>query len=305
MACRNVFCAAKLNGDGNIQRGVDGLAQGLRGVIADFGRTVLLPVEGETGKVTEPKQPLRNQPPEVLKGMVFTRRSDSFSFAMMAWAALNGSKPWPQLSARDAAVAHIEGRRLEAPIGPFADGQLYEGVVVECWRQQEWQRLEMPQVVESLETRFAELMAEGAGAAGDNNNEKVDSTAAETPQINAVETGNEEEGADSDDAAEEQYAEMDWNQVGGEAIGAATAGLEMAANEGETKEGEVKTAPAAAVEIASSDNAGDDRDRKGKEPQQQEVTKTAVGIRIDEEAKEGQYAEMDWGKAGRRTSATM
>ena len=77
VACRNVFCAAELGDDGQLRRGADGLARGLRAVIADFGRTVALPEDGGKGKVDDPKQPLRDQPPEVLAQKVFTRRSDS------------------------------------------------------------------------------------------------------------------------------------------------------------------------------------------------------------------------------------
>ena len=112
--------------------------------------------------MTDPVQPLRDQPREVLVGKVFTRRSDCFSFGVMAWAAMNATKPWPSMSAAEAARAHVNGRRMAAPEGPFADATLYTVVVVKCWQQREVERLEMARAAELLDSRVAELLAVAA-----------------------------------------------------------------------------------------------------------------------------------------------
>ena len=45
----------------------------------DLGRTVALPEQGRRTAVATTKQPLRDQPPEVLMHRTFSARSDTFS----------------------------------------------------------------------------------------------------------------------------------------------------------------------------------------------------------------------------------
>ena len=161
VAARNVFCAAELDAEGNLKHDSNGAARGLRAVIADFGRAVKLPAGDSSGKVLERRQPLRDQPPEVLVAQVFTKRSDSFSFAVMAWAAMNASQPWPNKTGQEAATAHVAGQRMALPSGPFADKDLYETVITKCWCQKESERLEMQKVVELIDARWAALQGGG------------------------------------------------------------------------------------------------------------------------------------------------
>lgn len=67
LACRNVFCTATLDAEGRLQRQEDGRLLGLRACVADFGRTLPLPANGQPGRVTQRSQPLRDCAPEASK----------------------------------------------------------------------------------------------------------------------------------------------------------------------------------------------------------------------------------------------
>ena len=167
-ACRNVFCTAELDAEGRLQRRDDGRIRGFRACIADFGRCVPLPPEGELRPVTEPKQPLRDQPPEVLAQMVHGARSDVFSFALLMWALGNGTRPWPWFTLpQDAARRRCDGQRLPPPAGAGAlhDAGLWL-ITRHCWAHNEAARPSMVEVCAALEVRVAALGAERATGGG-------------------------------------------------------------------------------------------------------------------------------------------
>ena len=92
-ACRNIFCTATLDDSKKLQRREDGCIKGLRACVADFGRTVSLPAAGTQLPILEPyRQPLRDQPPEVVRRQVHHARSDVWSFGTTMWSLVS-SRP--------------------------------------------------------------------------------------------------------------------------------------------------------------------------------------------------------------------
>lgn len=155
VACRNIFCAAQLDGDQRLCRTADGCVAGLRAVVADFGRAVSLPVSRQPGTlamgtVRLKTQPLRDQPPEVLMQKVFCATSDVFSLGVSMWVMSSGQEPWSTRTPLQAAQTHVAGRRMEPPSGPLAHPML-DRVMQRCWHQDPARRPPLREVCAVLE----------------------------------------------------------------------------------------------------------------------------------------------------------
>ena len=70
---------------------------------------------------------------------VFSDRRDTFSFGVLLWALMAGTKPWPDSNSLEAARAHCAGKRLPLPGGPLSDGGLGR-IMQRCWAQKADQR---------------------------------------------------------------------------------------------------------------------------------------------------------------------
>ena len=122
--------------------------------------------------MTEPLQPLRDQPPEVLKRGWFTARSDIFSFGVMAWALCNGTQPWPELPPQQAAFMHCNGRRLPrvSRSGPGLRNDDLATMMEECWAEEPGERPAISDICDGLQQVrrvLGEMALRGGGGGGE------------------------------------------------------------------------------------------------------------------------------------------
>jgi serine/threonine protein kinase len=62
--------------------------------------------------------PLKWMPPEALKDQVYSTQTDVWSFGVVMWEVTTRSRPFPQLTAVDAAMGIVyNGLRLPIPLG--------------------------------------------------------------------------------------------------------------------------------------------------------------------------------------------
>ena len=99
--------------------------------LADFGRAVYV----SDGCYQAPKCekiPIKWAAPEVLAESAYSTKSDVWALGVLYWEILSwGQRPYPDLSAEQAAVYITEGGRLDKPTGCSAD--LY-AMMKSCWR---------------------------------------------------------------------------------------------------------------------------------------------------------------------------
>ena len=94
----------------------------------------------------------------------FHIRSDVFGFGVMLWALTNGTKPWPDLPAVDAARRHVNSERLSHPGGPLTDVGLWR-VMQRCWAHIPAERPSMAEVRDELTTRLGDMSQAPAAVA--------------------------------------------------------------------------------------------------------------------------------------------
>ena len=111
--------------------------------------------------MTEPRQPLRDQPPEVLEKKLFNAKSDTFSFGVAIWAFANGTKPWPALSPMAAARKHISGERLPPVCGGLGDAAGLNRIMQRCWAHENQARPAMKEVHDAIAERLVVLQQAG------------------------------------------------------------------------------------------------------------------------------------------------
>ena len=93
----------------------------------------------------------------------FHIRSDVFGFGVMLWALTNGTKPWPQLPALDAARKHCGSppQRLPQPAAPLADDGLWR-IMQRCWAHRVTERPSMAGVRDQLAARLGHMSVTSA-----------------------------------------------------------------------------------------------------------------------------------------------
>ncbi|XP_078580293.1 tyrosine kinase receptor Cad96Ca-like [Branchiostoma floridae x Branchiostoma japonicum] len=114
--------------------------------VSDFG----ISREGEEYERTaHVRLPIRWMAPESLFQMMYTSKSDVWSFGVLLWEIVTlGATPYSGMSSRQV-MAHVKhGYRMEKP--PHCDGKLYS-IMAACWEEQSTERPSFQQLELSLE----------------------------------------------------------------------------------------------------------------------------------------------------------
>ena len=116
--------------------------RGFQCKVADFGLSRMVP--SNAGICTSSCGTVRYMPPELLKNGLLTPAADVYSFGMLLWELISGTKPYHKKDNKDIVLDVVDG--IRPPIPPHWPLDI-ASLIESCWDQDHTQRPTFPQIV--------------------------------------------------------------------------------------------------------------------------------------------------------------